>query len=430
MIKIEVGNSYSQITGMTAKFEKELKRELSYVENADSVYFGGFARRKSLLGKKGRFPTGLLRRVKNFARWDTYEISHDLRTPLCQYACKLQPDITPWFDQNQAVLAARSQRRGIISMPTGTGKSLVAAMLCASFGVKTLIIVPTLEIKAQLIDDISKYLTNTSFIRIENIDSAALNSLTDFDMLIIDEAHHVAARTYQRLNRKQWQGIYYRFFLTATPFRNQADEMLLFEAIAGEVIYKLSYQEAIKKGYIVPVQAYYIEIDKQKTDGYTYREVYNDLVVNNAAAHKKLVDVMTGLHSAGHSTLCLVKEVKHGQILCDISNFAYVHGNVEDRSSIRLFNARSHKVLIGTTGVLGEGVDTKPCEFVIIAGMGKAKSAFMQAVGRAVRRFGDKVSAKVILVRYKGHRFCARHFKAQCDILKSEYGVTPIKLEV
>lgn len=434
MIEIKVGNSYSQITGMSAQFEKELKQALSYELGADSIYFGGFKRRNSLLGKRGNFPTGLLHRVtalcsqRHGPNFGTYTAQIGPRHG--SYVSLLKPGIVPWEDQALAVQAALQHDRGIISMPTGTGKSLVAAMLCAQFGVRTLIVVPSLEIKTQLTADLDTYLTNTEFIRVENIDSTALESLTDFDMLIIDEAHHVAARTYQRLNRKQWKGIYYRFFLTATPFRNQTDETLLFEAIAGEVIYKLSYKEAIRKGYIVPVEAYYIEIPKQLTEGFMWREVYSDLVVNNAVAHQKLVDVLTGLHASGKSTLCLVKEVKHGQILADLSDLAYVHGSSDDRSSIRSFNQRVHKVLIGTTGVLGEGVDTKPCEYVIIAGMGKAKSAFMQNVGRAVRKFGDKVSAKVILIRYKGHKFCTRHFKAQCVILQEEYGVTPIKLEV
>ena len=418
---------------MTPQFEKELKQALSYIENPNGAYFGGFSKRKSLLDKRGTFPTGLLHRVEKLCdlKCDAGYSIHCPNPPKCQkFETAWHSENKPWEAQRRAAEAARCAARGIISMPTGTGKSLVAAYICLIFRVKTLIVVPSLEIKRQLMEDISRALTNTDFITVENIDSTALNSLTGFDMLIIDEAHHVAARTYQRLNKKAWKGIYYRFFLTATPFRNQADEMLLFEAIAGKVIYTLSYQEAVKKGYIVPIEAYYIEIEKTKTDGFLYREVYNDLVVNSAAAHQKLANVMTGLHASDKSALCLVREVKHGQILSDISGLSFIHGSIDDRSDIRNFNQRIHKVLIGTIGVLGEGVDTKPCEYVIIAGMGKAKSTFMQCVGRCLRKFGDKTSGKVILIRYKGHKFCTRHFKTQCAILQEEYGVIPVKLEV
>ena len=97
-------------------------------------------------------------------------------------------------------------------------------------------------------------------VTIENIDSKALSKPTmQFSVLIIDEGHHSAAKTYHRLNKHAWSEIYYRFFLTATPFRNDSEETLLFEAICGEVIYKLNYIDAISKGYIVPVDAYYLE---------------------------------------------------------------------------------------------------------------------------------------------------------------------------
>jgi superfamily II DNA or RNA helicase len=97
----------------------------------------------------------------------------------------------------------------------------------------------------------------------------------------------------------------------------------------------------------------------------------------------------------------------------------------ESRDFIRQFNSGGIKALIGTTGVLGEGVDTKPCEIVIIACLGKAKSAFMQQVGRAVRTYPGKESAKVVIIKDASHKFLSRHYAAQVAILKEEYGVTP-----
>jgi superfamily II DNA or RNA helicase len=125
-----------------------------------------------------------------------------------------------------------------------------------------------------------------------------------------------------------------------------------------------------------------------------------------------------------------VKEVKHGEILSNLCSLPFVHGSSDDRSVIAEFNNQHCKTLIGTTGVLGEGVDTKPCEYVVIAGLGKAKSHFMQQIGRSVRKFDGKESAKVILIKDRSHRFCSRHFAIQCRILKNEYDVIPVKLEV
>lgn len=430
MIIVTIGNSYSNIKGLTAIQHKELAKELSYTVGDHFSPFG--PSKKTLLSRKGDFPTGLLDRIYNWlidvAFYPNLQIVEKRKRP------KYAPS-TPSLDlqspplypaQISAVKAALAYDRGIISMPTGTGKSRVIQMLAKTYGVKTLVIVPSLEIKKQM----EETLAGQDNITVQNIDSKALQtSKIAYDCLIIDEAHHVAAKTYQNLNKNQWAGIYYRFFLTATPFRNNKDEMLLFEAIASGMIYNLSYKEAIREKYIVPVEAYYNQLPKVKTEAYTWAHVYSELVVNNEHRNNLISDILTSLDLASVYTLCLVKEVAHGKILSALSGAPFVSGQDEDsRRYIQMFNEGKIKTLIGTTGVLGEGIDTKPCEYVVIAGLGKAKSQFMQQVGRAVRNYPRKKSAKVILFKDNSHKFLTRHFKAQCDILREEYGIEPLKV--
>ena len=329
----------------------------------------------------------------------------------------------PYPDQIKAVESAIKYHRGIIAMPTGTGKSFVIKLIVKALNLKALIIVPSLEIKKQL----SAELKNTKAV-VKNIDDTSLKNDTNYDVLIIDEGHHTAARTYQKLNKTAWNNIYYRFFMTATPFRNDTEETLLFEAICGRLIFKLSYLDAVKKGYIAPVDAYVLNIPKKTTEGYTYREVYNDLVVNNNERNMMIGALIGRLDKP---TLCLVKEVWHGKLLSELTGCPFVSGeDQESRDYIRQFNSGGITKLIGTTGVLGEGVDTKPAEYIIIAGGGKAKSQFMQAVGRGVRVYPGKESAKIILIKDKSHRFLLTHYKAQAIIMKEEYGVTPMEINL
>lgn len=429
MIQIAVNNSYSQITGLTSSQNSAIKKLLSYQDNPQAAYFsGGWNRTKYLIDKAGNFPTGLLPIVKKYLTDNHLKHeAQDLRqlpTTSVQFTPKFTYDAYP--DQQHAVAYAVSAKRGIISMPTGTGKSHVIARLIARLNVRTLIVVPTLELKNQLSEDLTAIFGQTTAIRVENIDSNALKSLTAFDMLIVDEGHHSAAKTYQKLNKSVWKGIYYRFFMTATPFRNQSHENLLFEAIAGQVIYQLSYKDAVKKGYIVPIEAYYYDLPKKEVKGYTWKEVYSELVVNNVERNTLIQSLLLDLRRAVKSTLCLVKEIKHGE---NLEPFLFANGKDEDsRHLIEKFNTEQVSALIGTTGIIGEGVDTKPCEYVIIAGLGKAKSAFMQNVGRAVRKYKDKESAKVIIFRDPSHKWTLAHFNAQKKILIEEYGAVPIKL--
>jgi superfamily II DNA or RNA helicase len=331
--------------------------------------------------------------------------------------------LKPYPDQLRAVEAALKHHRGIIAMPTGSGKSHVIRLIIEALGLNTLVVVPSLEIKRQL----QYTLSGLSDVTIENIDSKALSRpATRFHVLIIDEGHHSAAKTYQRLNKRIWNDIYYRFFLTATPFRNDSEETLLFEAICGQLIYKLSYRDAISRDYIVPIDAFYVELPKQSTDAFSYREVYDKLVIRN-----EIRNMMIGalLGRLDRPTLCLVREVIHGKILSDLTGFPFVSGeDDESRDFIRQFNSGGIQTLIGTTGILGEGIDTKPCEYVVIAGLGKAKSQFMQQIGRAVRTYPGKESAKVIIFKDASHKFTLRHYNEQRKILLDEYGIKPIEL--
>ncbi len=339
--------------------------------------------------------------------------------------------MTPYPDQLMAVQKAVAAGQGGIVMPTGAGKSITMALLVNALQLKTLIVVPNIELKRQLSDNFYKFFGSLSNITIENIDSPRLNSTEQYDLLIIDECHRAAATTYRKLNKTVWKNIYYRYFFTATFFRNNEEEQLLFEGIAGQIIYKLSYEDAVKEKYIVPVKAFYIDVPKQKTNAHGWAQVYKELIVKNAPRNHQITSLLTSLHSSRKSTLCLVKEVAHGKILQDLSGFPFCSGEDEDsRRHISRFNKGEITVLIATEGMMGEGIDTKPCEYVVIAGLGKAKSALMQKIGRTVRTYTGKESGKVILFRDTSHKYCLTHFNAQRRIIKDEYGVKPVKLEL
>lgn len=434
MITIEVDNSYSQIKGLTSAQFAILRKVLSYEVDKQTTYFsGGFAARKYLIDKKGYFPSGLLYRVKETLKAKALPFAlTDLRTrPKGCPAIPLAPSAPkPYHDQTEALDFALALEQGIISMPTGTGKSMVIALLSARLGLYTLVVVPTVEIKSQLTESLDKIITDTSKILVENIDSPRLANLKGLEVLIIDEAHHVAASTYTKLNRTAWKDIYYRFMFTATPFRTKTEENLIFEGIAGRVIYKLAYKDAVVRGYIVPVEAFYVDVKKQEANGTTWAQVYSELIVNNTGRNDQIAGLLTSLQAAEASTLCLVKEIKHGELLSRLTGIPFTNGQDEEsRKYIKQFNTGKIKALIGTTGVISEGVDTKACEYVIVAGLGKAKSGFMQSVGRCLRTYPGKDSGKVIIFRDSSHKFCSRHYAAQRDILRTEYGVELIKLE-
>lgn len=338
-------------------------------------------------------------------------------------------NVRPYPEQAEAVDVAAKYHRGILSMVTGFGKSITMALLIYRLQVRTLVVVPNLELKRQLTETFRSIFGTNKNIVIENIDSPKLKTLTDFDCLLIDESHHVAAKTYRKLNKTAWKGTYYRYFFTATPFRSRDEEQLLFESVAGQVIYSVSYKDAVAKGYITPIEAYYYELPKIPVRGYTWAEVYKELVVDRADRNDLIAELMFKLEEEKKSTLCLVKEINHGDELKRLTGIEFANGQDEtSKEYIREFSLGALGSLIGTVGVVGEGVDTKPAEYVIVAGLGKSRPAFMQQCGRGVRMFKDKESCKIILFKDASHKWTLAHFNAQCKILRDEYGVKAVKL--
>lgn len=434
-----LNNSYSKITGLSDKDFTELRKLLSYRLDYATARFipNPYNHVKYLIDRKGNFPTGLLDKVLRFLQSKELDYNVDTRwdwEPCDKVSNRLfKPEKvpTPYPDQLNAKNSIVEARRGVISMPTGTGKSHVIALIVEHTKLKTLIVVPSLELKAQLTESLKNSLTTMEGIVVENIGSTALNRLKDFDCLILDEIHHAAAKTYRDLNKRVWNGIRYRYGLSATPFRNNSEEQLLYESVAGQVVYNLSYAKAVEAGYIVPVDAFYYELPKFLPSGTTYISHYKELVVENEYRNDLIAFLMLKLVNQGVPTLCLVREVAHGEILSNITGLPFVNGlDASSRNYIKLFNSGEIKGLIGTEGVLGEGVDTKPCEAVIIASPGKAKSSFMQKVGRAVRTYPGKENAKIILFKDKSSKYLLKHFQTQVKILREEYLIDPIKLEI
>lgn len=457
MIKLLIDNSTCQIQGLNRKQLSELKELMCYnVDNQFNYYTKTYHTiKKYLITKTGHFPTGLLYIAKKWIKdSDLQSECIDARNPpkrsrMPYKTLFLKSDLTPYPEQTNAALVclnASNEGRGIISAPTGSGKSLITALIIDKIQVKTLIVVPSLSLKSQLTLTLSDWFGNKlvgslnkngeadKFITIENVDALDPKKiLKGVDMVLIDEFHHSASATYRKLNEKAWSKVYYRFGLTATPFRSDDNERLLLESVLSKIIYKIYYTTAVEKKYIVPVEAYYVEIPRSYTSSTKWAGVYSDLVVNNEVRNKIIRDILLKFYNGNAATLCLVKEIDHGlKILTQINRVTnndptqFVHGECKD--GIDSFNSGQEISLIGTYGVLGEGIDTKPAEFVIIAGLGKSKNAFMQQVGRCLRTYPGKESGKVIIFSDSSHKWTRSHFSEQCKILLDEYGVTPIRL--
>ncbi len=160
--------------------------------------------------------------------------------------------LTPRPYQEDALTAWRAEGcRGVVVLPTGSGKTLVGAMAIAEVELATLVVVPTIDLLRQWQralaealgrspEDIGVYgggAHDVQPITIITYESAALHPelLRRFGLLIFDECHHLPAQTYRQI--AEGASTPQRLGLSATPERAD-DEHLALERLIGPEVYR------------------------------------------------------------------------------------------------------------------------------------------------------------------------------------------------
>ncbi len=154
--------------------------------------------------------------------------------------------------------------RGVIVLPTGAGKTIVALAAIARLRVPTLILVHTDALVEQWKEKIRELLgvepgtLAKGKIDIKPITVATYQSAgkhadklwNRFALLICDECHHEAARTF--FDAVKRIAAPYRMGLTATPWREDQNEHLIFISL-GPKVYEKSLAELVEEGWLAPV---------------------------------------------------------------------------------------------------------------------------------------------------------------------------------
>lgn len=169
----------------------------------------------------------------------------------------LKTDIgpTPHPYQREALEAWKALgRRGIVVLPTGSGKTYIALMAMAEVGRSTLVVTPTIDVMNQWYD-----LLTRSFERDIGIIGGGYHEVQDltvttydsaymymdqygnrFGFIIFDEVHHLPGEMYS--HAAEMAIAPYRLGLTATLEREDGRHVLLDELV-GPVIYERGVRE-------------------------------------------------------------------------------------------------------------------------------------------------------------------------------------------
>lgn len=317
--------------------------------------------------------------------------------------------------QEEAVLACvddfgrNPAGRYLLVIPTGGGKTFTAVKTVNRLFAKGVLdpdtarvmwvahrqelieqAIETFEKFEQIYTDLPSFKVNVDFKMISK-SAEHLTTSENVCLVVIDEAHHSAAKSYLPMFRirAEQTGV---LGLTATPTRYD-NEVLPFERES----YSIGFPDLVNMGVILRPEVHVIRggkyvIDDLKNE--TQLEQLNDKKRNN-----EIVKAIMANPGAYKKIVIYVGTKKHAESLAEIlqasevadfyESVAFVHGNKnsrdEERADFLATEKKWDRSILVNVGILSEGYDDPSINTVIMAAPTRSKLVYMQAIGRAVR---------------------------------------------
>jgi len=352
-------------------------------------------------------------------------------------------DITPYsyqqeiLDKLNAEREVRGYYRNLVVAATGTGKTVISALDYKRFRkhnpdkpCRLLFVAHREEILAQSIYTFRAVLKDANFgemfvgkykpdsidnlfISIQTFNSQNFTEKTTadfYDYIIVDEFHHAAAPTYQKLLE------YYKpkilLGLTATPERMDGKSILSYfnNRIAAEI----RLPEAIDRKLLCPFQYFgvtdTIDLDSLKwtVGGYDKGELSKIYTFSGMAANRRadliinsLLKYVTDIDAVKGLGFCV--SIEHAEFMCRYFDehsipSMYLTGSSpdEERKSAKEKLVNGEVRFIFVVDIYNEGVDIPEVNTVLFLRPTESLTVFLQQLGRGLRLSEDKECLTVL----------------------------------
>ena len=333
----------------------------------------------------------------------------------------------------QVLSALETNRRVLLQCPTGGGKTIMAMELARQLPAPMMFLAERREIIAQtratfesnaMIADALTASSSTGRAVFDGFASdyviasqrtawsravKAKHNLGDFKTIIIDEAHHGRARTYEELLAK-WPDAKH-VLLTATPVRgdgkglgNIADTMVQASDYGG------NYTDLVERGTLVPCPAERVwswpaDLRGIRTQAGDYAMGGQKGAARVMDTPKLVGDIVKHWHALaeGRQTIVYATSVAHAEhIEAGLQETGVeartVHAGtdkVERREYLDALSNGEVKVVCNF-GVLTEGFDCPPVSCIVLARPTKQYGLYIQMVGRGLRASPGKDDLMVL----------------------------------
>jgi superfamily II DNA or RNA helicase len=333
--------------------------------------------------------------------------------------------------------------RGVVVLPTGTGKTFVAILAIARAARPALVVTPTIDLLNQWYDElVEAFGTPVGLLgggyyefqplTVTTYDSAYIHVErwgNRFGLLVFDECHHLPGPTY--LTAAVGSLAPYRLGLTATLERADGQEVLLPELI-GPVVYRREIKQ-LAGDFLAEyrVQRHYVDLTPEDQVRYRRaREQYRHFVMERgiamggprgwqrflqescrsaegraafqayreqkrlalaAPAKIELLGRLIDRHPADRILIFTYDNATVYQIARRFLVPAITHQTRtrERRAILERFHQGDYPILV-TSQVLNEGVDVPAASVgIVLSGTGSVRE-HVQRLGRLLRKHGDK----------------------------------------
>ncbi len=247
------------------------------------------------------------------------------------------------------------------------------------------------------------------FVSIQSLNSKDLCEITSedyYDFIIIDEFHHAAAPSYQRLLS------YYKpkvlLGLTATPERNDNQDIFKFfeDRISGEI----RLPEAIDRKLLSPFQYFAVsdtvDLSKLKWQrrGYSISDLNNVYTGNDKRVSDILVALnkyVTDIDEVVGLGFCVSKE--HAKFMANKFNEAGIESialtsesKKEERDNAKERLVKGEIKFIFVVDIYNEGVDIPEINTILFLRPTESLTVFLQQLGRGLRLHDKKECLTVL----------------------------------
>lgn len=352
-------------------------------------------------------------------------------------------DILPYsyqqeiLDKLEAERTVRGYNRNLVVAATGSGKTVISALDYKRFcrqhpgqPCRLLFVAHREEILKQSMYTFRAVLKDANFgnlfvgshkadsidhlfISIQTFNSQDFTTKTDadfYDYIVVDEFHHAAAPTYQKLL------VYYQpqilLGLTATPERMDGKNIL--DYFEGRIAAEIRLPEAIDRKLLCPFQYFGVTdtVDlsslKWRTGGYDKNELSNlytfsglvaerraDLVVNSILKYVTDINEVKGLG------FCV--SIEHARFMADYFNAHGVPSMAltgdspdEERNAAKQRLVSGEIRFIFVVDIYNEGVDIPEVNTVLFLRPTESLTVFLQQLGRGLRMAENKECLTVL----------------------------------